>query len=230
MNSQEQSPPNVSNSSAQNASNAEAAHPGAREPQERGRRRSEKSRMAILEAAQELASTTKSYRAFSYDAIAKRAGVGKATIYRWWPSKLALLVELNSEAFPEPDLEEISQGSLLDDLKEMIRFEYKAQTQGVTRAIYSGATAKLVAEDETSGRPSGALVHEYCEQKTGELDAIFDRAVYRGDWVGPYDIELAFETYYSNIFYRVIVRGLPLDEPLIERYAQLTLLAAKPLR
>ncbi len=229
MNSQEQSPQNASHGTAPSESKPGFKAPGAREPQERGRRRSEKSRTAILEAAQELALSTPSYRAFSYDAIAKRAGVGKATIYRWWPSKLALLVELNSVAFPQPDLEQVSQTSLVEELKEFIRFEYKSQTEGITRAIYSGAVAKLVAEDETSGRESGALVHEYCEQKTSELDAIFDRAVYRGDWVGPYDIELAFEAFYANLFYRVIVRGLKVDEALVERYAQITMLGAKPL-
>ena len=54
-----------------------------------GRPRSERARKAILEAAAELL-LGRDVTAISMDAVAERAGVSKATIYRWWPTKEAL--------------------------------------------------------------------------------------------------------------------------------------------
>ncbi|WP_335931955.1 TetR/AcrR family transcriptional regulator [Streptomyces sp. PTD5-9] len=55
-------------------------------------RRSERSRRAIHDAALALVGEA-GYRATTIEAIAARAGVGKQTIYRWWPSKAAVLLE-----------------------------------------------------------------------------------------------------------------------------------------
>jgi len=58
----------------------------------RGRPRSEKARLAILEAAAELL-LARGLSAVSMDAVAERAGVSKATIYRWWHTKEALALD-----------------------------------------------------------------------------------------------------------------------------------------
>src|ERR1700704_255725 len=62
------------------------------EPPRRGRPRSEKARVAILEAAAELL-LARGLSAVSMDAVAERAGVSKATIYRWWPTKETLALD-----------------------------------------------------------------------------------------------------------------------------------------
>src|ERR1700694_1512331 len=63
----------------------------------RGRRRSEASRKAILDATYELLKTI-GFHQMSIEGVASRAGVGKATIYRWWSSKGVLAVEAFMEA------------------------------------------------------------------------------------------------------------------------------------
>jgi AcrR family transcriptional regulator len=71
--------------------------PTGTEPQ-RGRKRSERSRQAILAASLDLIAE-RGYGALTIEAIAARAGTGKQTIYRWWPSKAAVVLEaLNAEA------------------------------------------------------------------------------------------------------------------------------------
>src|SRR5258708_39963572 len=62
-----------------------------------GRKRSEASRKAILDATYELLETV-GFHQMSIEGVAARAGVGKATIYRWWRSKGVLAVEAFMEA------------------------------------------------------------------------------------------------------------------------------------
>ena len=69
-----------------------------------GRRRSERSHRAILQATQDLL-LERSYREVTIEGVAARAGVGKQTIYRWWPSKAALVLEAyltGADAVPPP--------------------------------------------------------------------------------------------------------------------------------
>ncbi len=73
---------------------------------ERGRRRSERSHAAIVAATQELL-VERGYRELTIEGVAARAGVGKQTIYRWWPSRAALVLEAylagSDTALPPPD-------------------------------------------------------------------------------------------------------------------------------
>ena len=57
------------------------------------RRRSEKSRVAIVNATKELL-LERGFDGLSIEAVAARAGVGKQTIYRWWPSRPALVADV----------------------------------------------------------------------------------------------------------------------------------------
>ncbi len=60
------------------------------------RRRSEKSRTAIVTATRELL-LERGFDGLTIEAVAARAGVGKQTIYRWWPSRPALVADVMLE-------------------------------------------------------------------------------------------------------------------------------------
>src|SRR5687767_12144081 len=86
---------------------------------ESGRRRSERSHRAIIAATQELL-VERGYRELTIEGVAARAGVGKQTIYRWWPSRAALVLEAYlaaSEAVlrPPPD-----GGSVREDVRALL--------------------------------------------------------------------------------------------------------------
>ena len=90
-----------------------------REALSRGRPRSEESEEAILAATIQLLSE-KPLRDISIEEIARKAGVGKATIYKWWPSKayvaLDAFVRKTNRMAPTPDT-----GSVRRDILEQLR-------------------------------------------------------------------------------------------------------------
>src|SRR5260370_36921305 len=86
---------------------------------QRGRPRSEKAHNAILKAAAELL-LEKGLAAVSMDAVAARAGVSKATIYRWWPSKETLALEAVYRAWSDVGPPQPDTGSLRGDLRAML--------------------------------------------------------------------------------------------------------------
>ncbi len=65
-------------------------------PRRLPRRRSEKSRTAIVTATRELL-LERGFDGLTIEAVAARAGVGKQTIYRWWPSRPALVADVMLE-------------------------------------------------------------------------------------------------------------------------------------
>ena len=82
-----------------------------------GRPRSDEAHKAILDATLALLADV-GFSALKVEGVASRAGVGKATIYRRWRSKLPLVVEAFSLL---PALEEVDTGTCVGDLKEMLR-------------------------------------------------------------------------------------------------------------
>lgn len=89
-----------------------------------GRPRSEQSQQAILDATLTLLAT-EGFEAMSIEAIAARAGVGKKTIYRWWSSKEALVIDAikNVQQIKNPV---IDTGSLRNDLIALFRNTFQA--------------------------------------------------------------------------------------------------------
>src|SRR3979411_3401661 len=84
-----------------------------------GRRRSEVSRKAILDATYELLKTV-GFHQMSIEGVAARAGVGKATIYRWWNSKGVLAVEAFMEAVA-PSIAFRETGSARADMERQMK-------------------------------------------------------------------------------------------------------------
>src|SRR6202142_738618 len=88
--------------------------------QQRGRPRSEKAREAVLAAAPELL-LARGLGAVSMDAVAEQAGVSKATIYRWWPSKETLALEALYREWDSGRPPARETGSLRGDLLSLLR-------------------------------------------------------------------------------------------------------------
>jgi AcrR family transcriptional regulator len=184
------------------------------------RRRNSRSHEAILAATSELL-TEVGYARLTIEGVAARAGVGKATVYRWWPSKATLAVEAMSRQPGNPLPAET--GDLRTDLLNAIRMAIHALARRPEGALIPALAADLM------GDPS--LAAQFREQilrpRRSRVSALLRNAIDRGELPANVDIDLLMDVYVGAVFYRVVVTGEPVNETLAEQLVSL-LLDGKP--
>jgi AcrR family transcriptional regulator len=175
----------------------------------RGRPRSEKARGAILEAAAELL-LEQGLTAVSMDAVAARAGVSKATIYRWWPTKETLALDALYHEWagvPPPQDTGSLRGELLGLLRPWARL--------ASRRPYGRAIAALLTEAQTDP----AFAHQYrtrfVQPRREQARAIFRRAIERGEIPADTKIEVALDLLYGPIYHRLLHGHAPLNDRFV---------------
>jgi AcrR family transcriptional regulator len=180
------------------------------EPPRRGRPRSEKARVAILEAAAELL-LAQGLSAVSMDAVAERAGVSKATIYRWWPTKetLALDALYNEWAAVQPAARDT--GSLRGDLLSLLR----PWVRLAASRPYGRVIAALVTEAQTDPAFAAEYRARFVEPRRDQARAVFRRAIERGEIPADIKIEVALDLLYGPIYHRLLHGHAPLNDRFV---------------
>jgi AcrR family transcriptional regulator len=185
-------------------------------------RRSERSRRAILTAAPELVREI-GYRKLTIEAIAARAGVGKQTIYRWWPSKGAVVLDGFLAAVNEDpdDLSLPDTGDVAADLRAVVRAIVAEladpELSGTTRALMSEMQDDLEFADMVRERLLGP-----------QLAAIADRlraAQHAGQLRPDLDLSVAVELLVGPLYHRWLLRTAPLTEAYADTVTDLALRA-----
>jgi rhodanese-related sulfurtransferase len=185
----------------------------AAEPARRGRPRSEKARQAIVEAAVELL-LVRGLGAVSMDAVADRAGVSKATIYRWWPSKETLALDALYHEWaaatvhpPAPGGGESLRAELLSAISPWIEV--------INDRAYGCAIADLLAEAQADPEFGVEYRARFLTPRHEHLTAIFARAIERGEIAADTHVELALELIHGTLIHRLLHGHAPLNEPFV---------------
>ena len=182
------------------------------ETRPRGRPRSEKARTAILAAAIDLL-LEQGLHAMSMDDVAQRAGVSKATIYRWWPSKELLALDALATAWgtPTPDSQR-DTGSLRGDLLAGLR----AWMRQLKQKPYGRVIAGLVAEAQTDPDFAKLYREHFVQPRRANTRELLLRGVNRGEIPADTNLEIALDLLYGPIYHRLL-HG---HAPLTDRFAQ----------
>ncbi|HZI12389.1 MAG TPA: TetR/AcrR family transcriptional regulator [Myxococcus sp.] len=186
-----------------------------------GRPRSEEAHGAILSAAISLIREV-GYDALAIDAIAARAGVGKATVYRRWKTKETLVAEAIERiirAIPIPDT-----GSTQGDLMVLMRGALGMYQEPQSAALLSG----LVAAMARSPRIAEAARSGFLATRRDALRRVLERGVARGDLRDGLDLELAIDLLNGPLFYRLVVTGGRLDERVARNVVDVVLRGLAP--
>ena len=173
----------------------------------RGRPRSREAHDAILAASLELIREA-GFDALAMDAIAARAGVGKATVYRRWKSKELLVVEAIDDivrAVPDPDT-----SSTEGDLMVLMNATLRMYADPATAALLSGLVAAMVRSEVIANAVRGGFVG----MRRDAMRRALLRGMARGELRADTDLELALDLLSGPLLYRYLISGLPVDEPL----------------
>jgi AcrR family transcriptional regulator len=175
-----------------------------------GSRRNPDAEAAILAAARELL-IDRGYQGFSVDEIARRAGAGKPTIYRWWPTKADMFIALyNAEkaaVIAPPD-----RGDLVLDLTQ-----FTADLWHFWRTNPAGGAFRaLIAEAQASAAALDALRSKFLPERHEPLRAIFKRAVARGE-MHAHDVEDRVALWAGFNWFRLLTTQIQADDRYIHR-------------
>lgn len=183
------------------------SHAAITEPPRRGRPRSEKARDATLAAAAELL-LTRGLGAASMDAVAERAGVSKATIYRWWPTKETLALDALFHEWATPPVREDGTGSLRGDLLALLR----PWVRLLGERPYGRVIAALITEAQTDPTFAAEYRKRFVEPRRDQARPILARAIERGELPATTDVELALDLLYGPLYHRLLHGHAPLSE------------------
>jgi AcrR family transcriptional regulator len=183
-------------------------------------RRNERSRQAILTATADLLGEA-GYTKLAVEAIAARAGVGKQTIYRWWPDKgavvldayLALVGADADLAFPDSgDLEadlRLVLGSMVDSLADPV---FERRYRALLTAIQDDAGLAQALLDR--------LLKPWLAATRQRL-----RAAQQAGQIRDLDLEVVAELLYGPVYYRWLLRTGPITRQYVDAVVATTLRA-----
>jgi AcrR family transcriptional regulator len=182
----------------------------------RGRPRSDRAHRAILDAARELL-IGEGFADLRLEHVAARAGVGKATIYRRWPSKEALALDLLMQlAAPHIAIEDTgdTRAELLAAVTNAMRAVTDTPFGPVIRALLS-----QIAINSALGDPFRAGV---IQARRDEVARVIARGVSRGDLRPDVDVDVATELLVGPVYLRMMFGGA-LTQAFAERVVETVL-------
>lgn len=179
------------------------------------RPRSETARQNVLAGALDVIAES-GVGSFTIEAVAKKSGVAKTTIYRHWDSGNHLLLEAMDacvEPFPTPNT-----GSLRDDLIALYKSFLPVMEDPATFRMMLGMMARSAQDDSFR-----ALKNEFMQERHQPLKTILELAKARGEVAEDLDMELALDLIEGPFASKRLMRGEPIAPDRIEAYVDAVL-------
>jgi AcrR family transcriptional regulator len=166
----------------------------------------------ILDAVYELLQE-RSVRDLTIEAVAKRAKVGKPTIYKWWPTKADLVMAMLQERLDRPPATPesvVAPTTAQDALKLKVRMFV-----GKLNGLFGKVIAELIAEGQSDPAILEALYDRHLRERRAATVAEVERAQAAGELPADVDPGLVVDAISGPLYYRLLMR----HEPLTETYA-----------
>ena len=176
-----------------------------------GRPRSEETRLVILRATLDLL-REETLQTITIEAIAKEAGVSKATIYRWWNSKALIVMDafIEHHLVHTPMHRDLSPGeAIAQHLRDLVEQYAGFGGQVVSQIIAAGRSDPAIAREFRARFYYGrrAVVREMLEEwrRTGEI-------------ASDTNVEVLMDLLYAPIYMRLMLGHAPLDAQFMEEF------------
>ncbi|MGA9308212.1 MAG: TetR/AcrR family transcriptional regulator [Candidatus Sulfotelmatobacter sp.] len=202
-------------------SSAHRKRGGGRGKRPPGRPRSEQARLAILRSTLKLLGKS-GFSELTIEAVANHAGVGKATVYRWWSNKAALI----ADAFASSTTRKLhfpDTGSVRTDMSQQMRQLIK---------IFGSRRGRIVSAILGGGQSDRDLITAFRERflwpRRQEAYATLRRGILRGELRKDVDMDLILDSLYGPIYMRFLIRHGKLTPDFVDNLCELVLGGARP--
>jgi AcrR family transcriptional regulator len=173
--------------------------------------RSEQARRAVLEAADDLL-VERGFAGVTIEGIAARAGVAKQTIYRWWPSKVDVLLDTFIDDMAQ-HLTPPDHGDLRADLRVHLGRLADFLTRSDPGAVFRALAGQAQHDPQLAAR----LRDDYLSRQRARDRIPLELAVDRGQLPSDTDIDFAVDQLVGPIYYRVLVTGQPVPREFTDQ-------------
>jgi AcrR family transcriptional regulator len=186
-----------------------------------GRPRSEEARKAILESTLELLKQS-GFADLSIESIAAHAGVGKATVYRWWPNKGGLVMD----AFVSVAEQELSFPPT-GPVEKAIREQMKKWS-----SIFGGPLGRVIAAVIGAGQSEPEMLEAfqnyYVEPRRREARELLKQAIKNGELRPDLDPNLILDILYGPLYLRLLIQSGPLTLAFIDQVFEIVWPGLRP--
>lgn len=156
------------------------------------------------------------YAKLTMGEVAKRAGVGKDSLYRRWSSKAAMVHEVVFERYPSGYQGAPSTGSLLGDVEALTALLQEANTTPEATAAIPGLLGELGRNPALEAR----LREQYYEPMRAGFAAVLDAAHARGETTVPVAPELVADILVGTMLFRLSLLRVPADPSFPRQFAE----------
>jgi len=160
----------------------------------------------------------RSVRELTMEGIAERANVGKPTLYKWWPTKAALVMAVLQQRLvpkPEPISAKTAEEAIRARMHRLVR---------AFNGMFGKVFADLIAEGQNDPSLLGELYERHLGQRREALVAEIERGKQAGEFYAEVDSDLLVDSLIGPIYYRLLMKTAPLTEAYVDQLlAQLML-------
>ncbi|MGA2415448.1 MAG: TetR/AcrR family transcriptional regulator [Candidatus Sulfotelmatobacter sp.] len=188
-----------------------------------GRPRSEQARSAILRSTLQLLGKN-GFSDLTIEDVSAHAGVGKTTVYRWWPNKAALI----ADAFASSTTRKLhfpDTGSLRTDMSQQMR-----QLVKIFRSRRGRIVSAILAAGQSDRQVIAAFRERFLKPRRREAYATLRRGIVRGELRKGTDLDLLLDSLYGPIYMRFLIRHGSLNSGFVNHLCELVLGGALPER
>ena len=185
-----------------------------------GRPRSEPARVAILRSTLKLLGQN-GFSDLTIEAVAAHANVGKATVYRWWPNKAALITDAFASStgrklnFPDT-------GSVFTDMNQQMR-----QVVKIFRSPRGRILSAILAAGQSDRDVIAAFRERFMKPRRQEAYATIRRGIQRGELRANVDLDVLLDSLYGPIYMRFLIRHDKLTTNFVDSLCKLVLGGAR---